>query len=257
MSELRVVETFRTDLLAATPRRRLRPRWLLGGIGLVVLVGGAATAATGSFPIGTPLHEEGPSEFGRPVPHTAKLQLVRAADPDGGPEWGLRVFKTKGSHGPPERLPVPGKPAPPRLTNGVCEQIGRIVDGKLGVIATDGRFHALPVGPTNACMFGGGGPHPAPFTTSQPGYVGGGSYEATSSGAPVKGYRNVPCDCAGQRRVVLWGAVTKNTVAMDLGGRRYPIVGLRFLIVLKTRPHARLKYVLRDGRVVSTPPLRR
>ena len=56
-----------------------------------------------------------------------KLLGVRAADPAGGPDWALRLAKTSRGLG--------------------CVQLGRLVDGKLGVLgrdnafANDGRFH--------------------------------------------------------------------------------------------------------------------
>jgi hypothetical protein len=56
---------------------------------------------------------------------------VRAADPDGGPPWGVRVFRS-----------TPGL---------ACVQVGRVYKGKLGVLGqdgafdNDGKFHELTV----------------------------------------------------------------------------------------------------------------
>src|SRR5512138_3737566 len=51
---------------------------------------------------------------------SGKLLGVRAADPAGGPDWALRTVKTSRGLG--------------------CVQLGRLVDGKLGVLGRDGSF---------------------------------------------------------------------------------------------------------------------
>jgi hypothetical protein len=228
---------------------------------VVLLVAtGTVGAATGAFPVGTPLHTTGDGPGGKPVPHSGRLQLIRAADPDGGPDWGLRSFRTTR---PPELRRIPGpavhghrlRPALLYLGDGQCQQIGRIVDGKLGVIETDGRFHALPLGPAGMCEISAGGGRS--LKTATPGFVGWGLSELTSSGAPPHGYGNLPCDCGGARRVVVTGVVPPGVVAVELGGRRYPIAERRFLVVLRARPRKRLLYVIRDGRVVANPLVRR
>lgn len=56
---------------------------------------------------------------------TVRLHDARAPDPDGGPAWGVRTFRTV--HG--DR----------------CVQVGRVVDDKLGFIGFDRVFHELPV----------------------------------------------------------------------------------------------------------------
>jgi hypothetical protein len=99
--------------------------FLLGG-------GAAAVAATGVLN-GAPVKPEvtlSPiSGNGLPLQPAAHLTL-RAADPAGGLQWGLRVLRT---------------------TRGqVCAQVGRIDDGQLGELGldsafgSDGRFHVLP-----------------------------------------------------------------------------------------------------------------
>jgi hypothetical protein len=249
MSELSGVERFRGDLLSAAPRRR-RPRWLLGGAGVAVVVTGIATAATGSFPIGDPLGPWHDSRAGKPVPHSGRLQAIRAADPAGGPPWGIRVFRTAPSRS--AQTAHSGSPALLRGGRGECEQLGRVVDGKLGVIETDGRFHALPLGPAGLCVVGG----PGRSTTRAPTYSGWSAANVTSSGAPARGYPGRPCDCAGAPRWVLGGVGQKDVAAVELAGRRYPVVEGRFLIVLAARPRDRLTYVMRDGRRVSNPAVR-
>jgi hypothetical protein len=105
---------------------------------VVVLVLGGATAAlaaSGVFQTGTPV---GPPAgyapvasvgFGAPQPGGIRVLGLRAADPAGGPPWGIGVFRT---------------------TQGLaCSVTARVVDGRLGVLgidyafADDGRFHPI------------------------------------------------------------------------------------------------------------------
>jgi hypothetical protein len=137
------------DQLIAAPaasrrRRRLPAVALLVPTGLLVAAG--ALAATGVIPIGssvkTPhwVNRDPHRQTGVPVPAGAGLLALRVADPAGGPPWGMRLVKT--SRG---------------LT---CMQIGRVVDGKLGVLGRDGaggddgRFHPLPAALAGADPFG-------------------------------------------------------------------------------------------------------
>ncbi len=87
-----------------------------------VLTGSAVTDPPGSKPT---------ADAGAGLPRTAGAQLtaLRVADPGGGPAWGLRTLTTTRALG--------------------CVQLGRVVDGRLGVLgqdsafADDGRFHRL------------------------------------------------------------------------------------------------------------------
>ncbi len=119
------------------PRRRRRPRraLLLAVPGTLVVVAAAAAAAT-QILTGEPVRNPRGVTFkadrglGKPVLATTKLLGLRVADPGGGPPWGMRTLRTTRGLG--------------------CVQIGRVVDGKLGVLgqdgafADDGRFHELP-----------------------------------------------------------------------------------------------------------------
>ena len=100
---------------------------------VVALAGAAvAVAATGVLS-GAPVKPEvTPSAVagnGLPIEGDAQRIALRAADPDGGLPWGMRVLHT---------------------TRGqVCAQVGRVQDGRLGELgldsafSDDGRFHAL------------------------------------------------------------------------------------------------------------------
>ncbi len=115
---------------------RRRARWGLAvALTLVVLAGGTISlAATGviltgsAVPAAAPV---GPSE-GVGDPTSSRLLPLRIADPDGGPPWGIRIVET--SRGL------------------VCAQVGRVHDGQLGELGSDGAFgddglfHPFPAG---------------------------------------------------------------------------------------------------------------
>jgi hypothetical protein len=90
-----------------------------------VLAGGAiAVAATGVLK-GSPVKQQGPATpnagIGVPAPGGSRLLALRAADPQGGLPWGMRlVHTTRGE---------------------ICVQVGRLDDGQLGQLGIDGAFH--------------------------------------------------------------------------------------------------------------------
>ena len=85
------------------------------GFGLVALM----AASTGAVALA------GPSGPGAPVPESAQLRPVSDPDPDGGAPWGVRTFRTS--------------------TGAVCDQLGRVVDGKLGTVDQNGAFTEAPL----------------------------------------------------------------------------------------------------------------
>ncbi len=134
---------------SSPPRRPRRPtRFLVAGLVLLLAVAAGALAATGVIEIGSKV--EPPERFqGKPdtgpgvaVGRSAHLLPLRVPDPAGGPPWGLRLVTT--SRG---------------LT---CVELGRVVDGRLGVLGQDGiahddgRFHELS--PRFATLSPGCGP---------------------------------------------------------------------------------------------------
>jgi hypothetical protein len=132
------------QLTAAAERqdaRRQRRRWswrvrrlpALAIAALLVLVGGAvAIAATGLLEGSPVAPETTPSPVagnGLAVAHQPSALVVSTADPEGGLQWGMRVFHT---------------------TRGqVCMQVGRVEGSQIGELGTegafgnDGRFHAI------------------------------------------------------------------------------------------------------------------
>ena len=143
---------------AERPARLRRRVPLLAMIAFgALLLAAAALAASGIIGVGAPVvanHQHGtPSAatgVGIPVSGamsghgSVQLLPVSVADPAGGLAWGMRIVRT---------------------TRGlVCVQVGRLRDGRLGVLGQDGEFHddglfhELPAGVLD------------PYTCSQPGY---------------------------------------------------------------------------------------
>ncbi len=90
-----------------------------------VLAGGAIAAAATGVLNGSPVKRQGPATpnagIGVPAPGGSRLLALRAADPQGGLPWGMRlVHTTRGE---------------------ICVQIGRLEDGQLGQLGIDGAFH--------------------------------------------------------------------------------------------------------------------
>jgi hypothetical protein len=113
--------------LAVSVARRRRRGLVIALAGLLVLaVAAAALAAVGAIRFGSPAPSsrslENPRRgLGALRPGTARLVALAAADPAGGLPWGMRVLST---------------------TRGVgCIEVGRLLDGRLGVIGQDGAFH--------------------------------------------------------------------------------------------------------------------
>jgi hypothetical protein len=131
-----VAVTLRDD---GKPRRtfpRLRRRTAMFALAGAIALTTGALAATNVIRFGEPAtsnhaFSDPHRGLGAILPHSARMLPVTAHDPEGGPDWGLRVLST---------------------TRGVgCIQVGRVADGKLVAIGrdhafnNDGRFHAIPV----------------------------------------------------------------------------------------------------------------
>ena len=109
----------------------------LAAVGLTVLLASVGVAfASGLLQVGAPAKlveqfEIPTSGFGSVTPGSPKVLALTTPDPQGGAPWGLRTFTTTRGAG--------------------CVQAGRVVDGQLGVLgsdgafADDGRLHPIPV----------------------------------------------------------------------------------------------------------------
>ena len=130
-----------SDSSAAAARRFYRwwppwqPRRALALVAVLVLGGASAAWAAGVFQTGAAITTapgyapRAHYGWGAPVSGSLKLLSLRAADPAGGPPWGLGVFET---------------------TEGLaCPVAARVVNGRLGALGIDytfrddGRFHQL------------------------------------------------------------------------------------------------------------------
>lgn len=107
--------------------------------GALLLMVGAAFAS-GLLSLGSPAKtaEEfqiPSSGLGAVTPGSARVLSLSAPDPQGGAPWGLRVFTTTRGAG--------------------CIQVGRLLDGQIGVLGqngafgNDGQLHPLPVASTD------------------------------------------------------------------------------------------------------------
>lgn len=147
------IEGLEQDLVAAARRqaageapRPVRPRgdgrrWRWSGRTLAVaLVLGSgvatATAATtiavlrGSV-IPAPAAQDVPREQ-TPVPSTARVSALRAADPQAGvPPWTLRIARSD--------------------TGYLCSTVGQVRGGAFGLVGLDGRFREMALGVTDSC----------------------------------------------------------------------------------------------------------
>lgn len=124
-------------------RRVVRIRPLVAVVLLVLVLAAAAVAATLVLRVGSPVAPAGNASptvgIGIPAPGGSRLLVIRAPDPAGGPPWGMRVLRT---------------------TRGLlCVQIGRVYQGRLGLLGIDGAFSDDgSFHPLGAAALGSGGP---------------------------------------------------------------------------------------------------
>jgi hypothetical protein len=259
-------------LEAARALERPRRRWwripaLGGGIALA-LTATAIGAMQLLLPEGDPVPPAPRAQrvsIPAMAPGTTRLLSVRAADPEGGPPWGLALARS----------------ADGRL---FCAQVGRVQDGRLGVIGRDGtfdddgRFHPLSANSNQSGSCGGVGPRrgelhlggdgpPIPASGYTGGFDGpaGGCRENvpdnTIPPATLRRLRDVPKCKDSSLRVVKYGLAGPDVVKIEYAGRVLkpdPRESGAYLFVL--RPTGRpltLKLTRSDGSVCeSTFPLR-
>ncbi len=227
----------------------------------VLLLAAAAFAATRLIGFGAPVRPVGeqrqrtPSRgIGVPVggarsAHGAvRLLSIAVPDPDGGLPWGMRIVRT---------------------TRGlVCVQVGRLLDGRLGVVGEDGAFdddglfHELPVGvlngfacsePIDSTVYGATA---LPASGAMPGPHPSCLYPGTVRGDGVEG----PTCPARDERYVAFGVLGPHAVSVSYrvrgGLRTVPVTSGygAYLIVLRQQP---LKTPLNGSLSTSSFPLDR
>jgi len=146
--QLRDAAERRTHSPSARLRGRLLARPVIVAMAVVVGGTGAALAAKALVEVGAPAPRDYPN-FGEKILSTGtRLLSLRVPDPAGGPPWGMRLIYTTADRQDPVRNH--------KTARWGCVQIGRVVDGKLGILGQDGAFHndglfhELPVQP-EAC----------------------------------------------------------------------------------------------------------
>ncbi len=210
-----------------------------------LLLAAAALAATQIIGFGapvTPSHARGGRErpsvstgIGVPVagvrgsPASAQPLAISVPDPGGGLPWGMRIVRT---------------------TRGLlCMQIGRLLDGRLGVLGQDGefdddgRFHELPatVLDPDSCI-----PPTAWTILSDAGLPAAGALQSPTTSCLAPWLRSRPSDpkpCpAGDERLIGFGLLGPHavSVAYVVDGRLRTVAtagGLgAYLVVLRTPP---------------------
>jgi hypothetical protein len=224
---------------------RVRRGPLLVAIALGTLVlATAALAATGVIGFGAPVRASHPPGRERPskttgigipvaaadgLPISAQPLAIAVRDPGGGLPWGMRVVRTS--------------------RDLLCMQIGRLLDGRLGVLGQDGQFHddglfheipATALDP-DACIA------PSVWTImSEDGLPAAGALQSQASSCvpPWLGTRasdHRPCP-AGDERLIGFGVLGPHAVSVSYmtDGRLHtvPTVGRlgAYLVVLRVPP---------------------
>ena len=146
--QLREAAERRTHSPFARLRGRLLARPLIVAAAIVVGGTGAAFAAKAIVEVGTPAPRAFPNFGEKILPAGTRLLSLRVPDPAGGPPWGMRLIYTTADRADPARDHASARWG--------CVQVGRVVDGRLGILGQDGAFHndglfhELPVQP-EAC----------------------------------------------------------------------------------------------------------
>ena len=201
--------------------------------GLLLLVG--AAFASGLLTVGSPAKKVesfqiADSGLGSVSPGSARVLGLRVPDPQGGAPWGLRVFTTTRDAG--------------------CIQVGRVVEGQIGVLGADGAFgddgqlHPLPVASTEglACS--------VPDANGQ-------IFDNVSKGDELAnglvGPEAVPSREAPEAHDVCAAAASTPAEQSAAQGRICPLSEERDLYYGLLGPQAQSVTYLEDGRPVTVP----
>jgi hypothetical protein len=121
---------------AGRPRSRLRAFWL--GVALALPIAATSGAATAlvlkTADVGVTDPAQVPDEQ-TPLAGTARVSAVRAADPQHGYPWAIRIARSK--------------------TGFTCTTVGQVHDRVFGLVGLDGVFRRLPGELSDSCGQGG------------------------------------------------------------------------------------------------------
>ena len=192
----------RAAALRSQPRRR-RLAWPLTAV--VVLLSGASLATAAVQLMGDAVPRTAPkgnarSGPGTTVPDSVRLLSVRAADPDGGPPWSIRVWRTS--------------------RGAACWQVGRVVGQRLGVLDRAGRFHALPIEQSQCRALDARGTLYAVEDRWMLANGGAEPWDCTPAERPVPGR---PTCLPGNVRLVRYGFLGRDATAIEVAGRRHSL----------------------------------
>jgi hypothetical protein len=177
-----------------TIRHARRVPLLAAALAAVLLSAAVALAAGGLIQIGAPVQPLPGQRFtpttgyGIPIAASVRLLPLSVPDPAGGPPWGMRYLKTTRGLG--------------------CVEVGRVVDGRLGVLGRDGsfgddgRFHELPADvfePFDCAPLDGRGQAFIALTFHGRPASGGGRFGCLPAGGPEQ--RTPVCPSADERLI--------------------------------------------------------
>jgi hypothetical protein len=212
----------------AAAARRHPLRLALATIALfAVIVGGAAALRVSPF--GAPAAPPNPHV----ATHSQVLAGLNVPDPSGGAPWDVELFRND------QGL--------------VCEQVGRVLDGRLGNLGADGLLHPLPPGgQTYSC----GGVAGTPFgdTLAVGGVatvtaVGAQPLSCRVNGAPHRNRCN-----RRDARTLVWGILGRHARALMYEGHAVPLgrFGAYLLVVAgPDHPTGTLRVTWDDGSTYS------
>jgi hypothetical protein len=264
----RLPELERQLMQAARALEKPRRRWwrigLLSGGATLAVAATAVGAVQLLLPEGDPVPPpEQRVSLPDMDPGTTQVLRLRAPDPEGGPPWGMALSRTRDG----------------RL---VCLRVGRVQDGRLGIVGRDGafdddgRFHPLApdsnqggncggIPPDGELRGLGGDQPPIPasgYTGDVLGTVGGCREDVpldTMSPANRRLYRDIPVCTPRNLRVVKFGFAGRDATRIEYAGRSVrpdPKLSGAYLFVLPatSRPLT-LTITYADGQVCrSTYP---
>lgn len=258
------------------PRRRHWGRRTLLATATGLTVSAAALAATtGLLGAGDPVPADRSAPYATPLAGSGGFTLasVRAADPSGGPAWGLGLYEARTKPTTPAQRPRSAEIAAQLRAAAplTCVVVGRVqgeqlgVVGRDGVFGNDGLFHPLSPGAQGSAncgpraddgsffSFSSGPPIPASGYTGAVGTAVGGCRERVNLDGPTvspqtrRRLKGVPqCSVAGLRRVVA-GFAGRRAVSATLVGPGY-----RKTLRLSSQEDGAYLFVMRSA--ATSPP---